>query len=296
MRTSALVAACLSACVASGCAKVSEPPASQPDAGAFAPSPPSSAPSAQAFLGGFEGEVSLELKSIVPTQAGTTSAKLLVKEGRVRIDMPENASPFGKAYALYDSARKKIDMVMDTRREIIDIDLDRSGQYLKIFSDPPLADGGIPHKTPGRVVKTGKTDTVAGQACELWDIVRDHRILTICVEEGDWFAVPASAAPEQPWVGEVFDGKHFPLRFVVYGPDGTHEQGRLEATKLARKDIPAASMVAPDGYKVTDYEEVVAAMQRMRAMGGGMSGLPAGIPGAPPVPPPVPPASQPPHP
>ncbi len=240
--------------------------------------------------------MNLAVKTTPPTQAGTMTASLLVKDGKIRLNMPENASPFGKAYALYDSGGKKVDLVMDARRQVIDIDLEKSGKYLVILADPPLADGGVPHKTPDHVVKTGKTDTIAGESCEEWDVVADHRILTVCVEEGAWFAIPSSTAPEHPWVSEVFDGKHFPLRFVIYGPDGAKEQGRIEATKLARKDISADEMVVPANYQVTDYEEIVAGMQRMRAMGGGMggpSGLPAGMPGMPGMPPGMPPPGMP---
>ncbi|MGH7435857.1 MAG: DUF4412 domain-containing protein, partial [Polyangiaceae bacterium] len=181
--------------------------------------------SLNAFLTSFEGEIDVQATSHKGGPGGTPESMplaLFVKSGKLRADLPAQVLQGGpgamlgpKAYAIFDSAAKKLYVVADTRHEVIVIDLDKSGEQLKNVGKPPHAPGAPsgPPPTPTKVVKTGKYDTVAGYKCENWDVQSDHKEGTACVaQEGiSWFSLHITGIPtEQAWAVELMDGKHFP--------------------------------------------------------------------------------------
>src|SRR6185312_3753901 len=112
----------------------------------------------------------------------------------------------------------------DSSKQVIVVDLDKVGQDFKGMAPPhgggPAGGGAAPPANPPKVTKTGKFDTVAGYKCENWDVASDHREATACVAQDgfSWLNIPMSALNGVPtehlWMGELLDGKHFPLRFV----------------------------------------------------------------------------------
>jgi len=253
-----------------------------------------------ALLDGFEGEIDVTGKGEKPSDSPVSLA-LLIKDGKIRVDIPEElaksgASPLGanaKGYGIFDSAAKKIFVVLDSSKQVIVIDLNKAGEQMKGLTPPaprPEHGNAAPKEQPPKVTKTGKFDTVAGYKCENWDVATDHRQGTVCVaEEGfSWLSLPMSALngvpTEQLWMADLLDGKHFPLRFVGYGPDGVKETARIEVTKVDKKTLPATDFVYPPTYTVIDIGQMFGALG---AMGGphGMPGMPGGMPGGLPAPP-----------
>jgi len=253
------------------------------------------------LLDGFEGEVDVSGKGDKPTDVPVAIA-LMIKGAKIRADIPEQlaksgAGPLpggGKGYGILDSAAKKAYVVLDSNKQVIEVDLDKAAEHLKSFTPPgprPEPGAAAPPKAPPKITKTGKFDTVAGHKCENWDVATDHREGTVCIaEEGfSWLSIPASVLTGMPadrrWMGELLDGKHFPMRFVGYGPDGATETGRIEVTKIEKKTLPASEFEYPPEYTLIDLEQ----MMRGFGMGGigGMGGM--GRPGMPPIPPPPPP-------
>lgn len=235
-----------------------------------------------AFLNTFEGEIDLAVTNKEATTP--TAMDFLVKNGKVRVDLPDKLSagtPLGgKAYALLDTSAKKLAVVSDARKEVITIDLNTSGEKLKGLGAPPGGSaGGAPQGPKTSLTKTGKFETVAGYKCEDWDITSDHREATACVaEEGaSWFQIPLTGIPtERLWMAELFDGKHFPLRVVGYDKAGA-ETGRLEVTNIQKKSVAATQFEYPPTYRVIDLAELMGAMGSMPGMPGGMP-----MPGMPP--------------
>ncbi|HEY8041846.1 MAG TPA: DUF4412 domain-containing protein [Polyangiaceae bacterium] len=243
-------------------------------------------PSLSAFLNGFEGEIDLFMKDNKPG-AQAMPFSLFIKSDKVRFDVPEQLAKSGarggmpvgeKAWVLFESAAKKLSIVMDTQKQVIVIDLNKSGEQLKGLSGGgPPGRGGAPQGPTTKLTKTGKYDTVAGYKCENWDISTDHKEGTVCVaQEGvSWFSIPMTGIPtEHAWMAELMDGKHFPLRFVGYEKDGTTEQMRVEVTKIDKKTLAATEFQYPATYKVMDLSQ----------MFQGMGGMPSGMP-MPPHPP-----------
>jgi hypothetical protein len=258
-----------------------------------------------ALIDGFEGEIDVTAKGDRPAEAPVALA-LLIKTGKIRVDIPEQlaksgAGPLGadaKGYGIFDSAAKKIDVVLDSSKQVIVIDLNKVGEQMKGLAPPaaPPEHGNAtpPKETPPKVTKTGKYDTVAGYKCENWDVASDHRQGTVCVaEEGfSWLSLPMAALNGVPtehlWMTELLDGKHFPLRFVGYGPDGVKETGRVEVTKIDKKTLPASDFEVPPTYAVIDLGQMFRGLGAMGAAGGmpgGMGRMPGGMPSGYPMPP-----------
>jgi hypothetical protein len=248
----------------------------------------SAVPGLGAFLTGFEGEIDALFKEAGPAGKSANVA-VFVKAGKLRFEVPEGlgqgpAMMLGpKAYVIFDSPGKKIDVVADSRKEVIVIDLEKSGQDLKGVGAPPSAPHGpqaAPQGPPTKLTKTGKSDTVAGYSCDLWDITSDHREGTVCVaqEGASWFSIPLTGIPtEHAWAVELLDGKHFPLRFVGYDKDGATEKTRVEVTKIDKKTLPPTEFEYPPTYKVVDLAQMLAPM--MHFAGGMPGGMP--MPGMP---------------
>ena len=198
--------------------------------------------------------------------------------------MPESVAQKGsfggKGYVIFDSAAKKISVVSDAQKQVMAINLTKSGEQLKGFAEglkgmeAPHAHGPpTPQKPPPKVTKTGKFDTVAGYKCENWDITTTYREGTVCVanEGASWFSLPTTGIPtEHAWVTELFDGKHFPLRYVSYAEDGATEKSRGEVTKIDKKAPPASEFEYPANYRVIDLA------QMFQGLAG--AGVPSGLP------------------
>lgn len=244
------------------------PPSTQAAAPGEAPAIPG-----LAFLEGFEGEIDGQFSRAKP--GGTPAAiGALVKAGKLRFEIPTTLTDsrdaerfFGaKAWGVLDPSAKKLSIVSDERKQVVVIDLNRSGERFKDMSgrQAPMAAGKPdPEKPASKVTKTGKYETVAGRKCEDWDVTTDHREATVCVaHEGiSWFSLPAAALPgDQAWALEMMDGKHFPMKFVGYGKDGTTESARFEITKMEKKSVADSSFQYPPDYSVMDLGEFIQSM------------------------------------
>src|SRR5882672_4050183 len=95
------------------------------------------------LLDGFEGEIDVTGKGDKPAEA-PMSVALLVKAGKIRVDIPEEVAKSGagalganaKGYGIFDSAAKKIYVVLDSSKQVIVIDLNKVGDQLKGFTPP----------------------------------------------------------------------------------------------------------------------------------------------------------------
>ena len=237
-----------------------------------------------AMLDGFEGEIGISAKGKSMSHDGApVLVTLLIKKGKIRVDMPpglKGSEAIGKGYGLLHSAEKKAYFVDDAKKQAIMIELDHVGDHLKAMTPPPAHPGAPapPPPPPPKVTKTGKTDTVAGMKCEVWEIAdaTNGKKADVCVADqgASWFHFPTVALPtEHAWATELMDGKHLPLRFVGYEKDGT-EDGRVEVTRIDKKPMAEAQFDVPADYKIVDLAEM------MKGFGapGGMPTMPPNMP------------------
>jgi hypothetical protein len=247
-----------------------------------------------AFLNGFEGEIGILFKDSAKAAKPLPPLSLMIKDNKVRLELPAEMTASNgmgsKGYAVLNTPEKKLYAVLEEKKQVVLIDLDKAGEQLKNFGsgmDHPPRDPREPHAAPShappKVTKTGQKDTVAGYTCEIWDVVPDTgEKLSACVanEGASWFRLPLTGIPtEHAWALDLLDGKHFPLRGVAYDKSGA-EKGRAEVTKIEKKALAAALFEIPAGYKVVDLQQMFASLGSLGAMGGPpMTGkMPPGMP------------------
>jgi hypothetical protein len=220
------------------------------------------------ILNGFEGEIGLIVKGSMAKGGAPQQLTTDIKGDKVRVEMPAGmGGPTGdKGFIVFSGGEKKLTIVDDTKKQAMVIDLNKQG-------DSPLkgmasrGGSGAP-KNPPKVTKTGKTDTVAGYKCEIWQIDEEGKgkVGEVCVAQDgfSWLSLPASHLPiEHGWAIELMDGKHFPLRFV--GFENGAESGRIEVTRIDKKTIAPSVFEVPAGYRVVDLSQM-------------MQGIPSGFP------------------
>lgn len=278
MKKTALFA--LPLCVLLACKSEPKPDAPAPVQAKAQPAASVAAPSAAKPAGNidaFEGQIVLLTSN--KSQAGKQlEVTLRVKTGRLRVDLPESAmagqAQPGKAYQIIDIASGTVKSVADGPRIVMVMDATR-------LADQVAQMGGAskPEKEPqAKVEKTGKTDTVAGRACEEWSVTAEGHPerRTICVAKmgASWMKFPFK---EETWAQQLFDGAHFPLRVVSYAADGS-EQTRIEVKSIDEQPVDESLFMIPTDYKVMDMSQMVGGMAAMAA-GGSAPGA-AGAAGA----------------
>ena len=245
-------------------------------------------------LSGLEGEIDVAATAKETGKPDKViNVAMLVKGNKFRTDLPagiDGAEKIGKVYAIVDSDAKKAFVVLDNQKEVIEIDLNTIGDQVKAMKPPtPTRSGSAgtaePPQYPPKITKTGKTDTVAGYSCEIWEIQNtepgDKSKADVCVSQqgASFFHFPMTGAPaEYAALGELVDGAHFPLRGIAYGKDGVTESGRVEVTKVDKHTLDANLFVPPPAYKTVTVQEAMQGFMSAAMSGAGVGT--AGIGGA----------------
>lgn len=268
-------------------------PSSNPSAAATPAPVPSAAPPVPAVMSslmGFEGEIDMTAKGSDPDKPAQP-VNMLVKGDKLRLDVipgTEATAALGKGFLLMRVADKKLDVVAETRKQVVEIDLSNPETMKSIERAGSLdvhehnAKQARPPNTP-KVTKTGNKETVAGYSCEVWEITgaKDNtKKASFCVANlpSTFFHIPLAGVPrEYGFAMELVDGQHFPLRVVSYDEHTGIESARLEVTKLDAHPVDAAKLEIPAGYQTVEMMQMIQALSA-----GHVPGMPSGIPGTPP--------------
>lgn len=276
------------------CHKAAPPPAPE-DAAAAAPPPPPAAP-VPPLLANFEGEIDLVAKSPDASKA-PQPVNMLVRSDRVRVDAPAGSEAAkavgGKAFVLLRVPEKKLDVVIDSSKQFIELDLNNP-EHLKNLAKgqagrPPSKDHPAPApEPPPKIAKTGQKETIAGYPCEDWEITSSkdgRKKASLCVAEiaTSFLHLPLAGLPtEYSFALELIDGQHLPLRVVGYDDKTGAESGRVEVTKFDRHPLEASLFEVPPGYTMVDMTQMIAAFAGGGRIPGMPPGMPSGMPGMPP--------------
>jgi hypothetical protein len=259
-----------------------------------APAPvPSAAPPVPAVVSslmGFEGEIDMMAKGSDPDKPAQP-VNMLVRGDKLRLDVipgTEATAALGKGFLLVRVADKKLDVVAEARKQVVEIDLSNPETMKGIQKASSL--GAHEHNAkqqpptnPSKVTKTGNKETVAGYSCEDWEITGatdNKKKASLCVANlpSTFFHIPLTGVPvDYGFAMELVDGKHFPLRIVSYDEHTGAESARLEVTKLDAHPVDAAKLEIPAGYQTVDMMQMIQALSA-----GPVPGVPSGIPGMPP--------------
>jgi hypothetical protein len=247
------------------------------------------------LLTGFEGDLGVKLT--MPKQK-PFEVMLQVKADRTRVNLQGQAADATGAigmqdgYGILQMKEKRAYFVSDSAKKAIVLDLEHAKEQIPGFGQGAGAGGGAPTTGGGggagtekanqlKIKKTGKTDRVAGYACEEWeasDASQPESKMLACVanQGASWLALPVRALPGNvAALAELLDGKHFPLRFIALKRDV--EEGRLEITKVEKKALADSLFAVPQGYQEVDLMTAIfGGLGNIGNAGGSRGGLPRG--------------------
>ena len=181
---------------------------------------------------GFEGEIEMSMGG------GTQIMK--IKGSKVRAESP--AAP--SAATITDIDAKKSWIVDHVARSYTEVDLAAASK---------TSSGAAP-SSKTKAVKTGRSDAVAGQSCDVWNIedASGAVIADVCVASGLHMMAmglggPFSAFSQGGDAWSVVYSHGFPLRMEMRDAKGAPMM-KMEATRIERKSIPDAEFQIPAGY------------------------------------------------
>lgn len=206
--------------------------------------------SALATLVGFEGEIdfSITMPGLAGLGLGTkpgpgAATTLKMKGEKLRMEFG-GLGAVGVGATIVDGTAKKTYTLMPTTKQYVETDL----------STLP-ASAPAPGATPKtKATKTGRTDKVAGYACDIWTISSPVSTSEseLCVAHGLTFLAmgvgpfAAFGGGGDVW-GEALNGGGFPLRMRIFDAPG-HEMMHMEATRVEKKSQADSLFEIPAGY------------------------------------------------
>lgn len=187
----------------------------------------------------FEGEVDMTMDTpIAPTS--TLATTYAFKGTKVRTTTKGVAG----IVMIADTEAKKAWMVDDAAHTYSEMDL---AKLTKASTSKP--------KSTSKARKTGRSDKVAGYACDVWEVDDRTSHGEVCMTSGLSMLSLGLSGPfsafadgDDAW-SEVF-AHGFPLR-VVMSTLGGPPLMKVEATRIEKKSVPDAEFAIPAGYTKT---------------------------------------------
>lgn len=178
----------------------------------------------------FEGSITM---SLTGDDGRKTEMSYLAKNGKLRVEMPG-----GRGAGIIDAAAKKMLIVMTAQKMYLEMDLAGAQAAATRGANPP------------KVVRTGKTETIAGYKCEHIEVTGDDGVMNdVCGASGiGTFAVPSMGRggppPSEAWQKGM--GDMFPLK--------VQRAGKLviEVTKIEKKSLDDALFSVPSDFTKFD--------------------------------------------
>ena len=190
----------------------------------------------------FEGEIDMTTTSSLGAGGApiVMSQSFAMKGTKLRTESKTVAS-----YALIvDTETKKLWMVDDAARTYMDVDVAKM--------TAPSASTTKPAATAKRL---GKTDRVAGYACDEWEITAAGARTEYCIATGLSLSALGASGPfamfsrDGDAANEVLS-HGFPLRMIMSDASGKPMM-KMEATRIEKKSLPDAEFQIPPGYTKT---------------------------------------------
>ena len=195
---------------------------------------------ALASLVAFEGQIDMSMTmALAPATGMTTTFEM--KGTKLRT---ETKGVLGMV-SITDMEAKKTWTIDDKARTYTEIDLSK----LSSSSSPSAV------KSTAKARNLGKSDKVAGYACDLWEVDDATMRTEVCMASGLSMMALGLSGPfgmfakgDDAWSQVLSHG--FPLRIVMSDPSGAPMM-KLEATRIEKKSLPDSDFAIPAGYTKT---------------------------------------------
>ncbi len=185
----------------------------------------------------FEGEVDMTM-SLAPTTGSTTSFEM--KGGKVRTE----TKGVPTIVNITDTEAKKHWTINHATHTYVELDLAKPPP-----SSPLLV------KSTSKARNLGRSDTVAGHSCNLWELTNTLSTTELCINPGLSLAALGSNGPfstfatsDDAWSEVLLHG--FPLRMIMTDASGTQTM-RMEVTRIDERSVPDSEFAIPPGYTKT---------------------------------------------
>lgn len=191
-------------------------------------------------------------------------------EGVIHMKMTGGGSPDGMQMHWYFKGNKaRMEMsrdqgqawvsIVDYEKRVMMMPMPGQKSYMEVAMDE-TQEGAGDSLDQYALERTGKSDRVAGYACEIW-LVKDRQQgklkNEICVAKGfdnaaKLWGLDADRSKKKPaWLKEFQKQGAFALRMIGRKDDGTEEM-RMEATSIEKKALDASLFAMPAGYSKMD--------------------------------------------
>jgi len=196
------------------------------------------APASALAQGSFEGAVTYTITS----HNASPTMVYYVKGNKARMESTFNGHT---SVMLFDGASSKMVMIMPEQK-----------MYMTVgnMDDMQPKDAKIP-----KLTRTGRTEMIAGHACEDWEVQQEGQkgTTTMCIAKGmgDFMFARSrmershnalSALLSNPQFREVIKGGFFPLKIVSMSPD---DSMTWVATKIESHALSDLLFTVPAGYR-----------------------------------------------
>ena len=228
-------------------------------------------------LGAFEGTVAARITTTQMQQP--MNVMLEIKADKMRFDLDSMFPGMPPVWGILDRKSNKLSTVMDAQKMVMVMDLGAAAKAgaAAASAAAPMASGAP--KTPTTLDKTAKTDTVAGQACEIWYAANATSKTELCVVKGvqalNFGMLGKGAGADVSWSDGLDAEGAMPLRAIVYDATGK-ETMRAEATSITKKALDDSRFQIPAGYTTMNGTGGIPGLGGMK--GGAMPAIP-GMPG-----------------
>ena len=165
-------------------------------------------------------------------------------------------------------------MIFDAQTRTMQVAMPGQKRYMEISMDGERGEYVTDAFEKQTVERTGKTDKIAGYACEIWRITdkEENRLKSdVCVAKGFgkaatfWIDPKEMRRSSQPsWVKRLMEEGGFGLRSIHYDDVGK-ESSRTEVTSIDKKSLDSALFAFPADWVRQDMS---AMQERMKAMRG----------------------------
>jgi hypothetical protein len=195
---------------------------------------------ALASLVAFEGRIEMSIDMpMMPSAALATSFE--IKGKKIRSETKGIAS----MVSIADMDVKKSWLIDNGAHTYMEMDLAKSSSS----TSSPTS------KSTAKALKLGTSGTVAGYACELWEVTDVGTRTELCIASGLSMMALGLSGPlgmyakgDDAWSEVLSHG--FPLRMVMSDASGKPSM-KMEATRIEKKSIPDSQFVIPAGYTRT---------------------------------------------
>ena len=217
---------------------------------------------------GFEGTVTYAMN---PTSGKPGQLVYHVKGTKIRADLTgATGGPPGGMYMLKDATSGKMMSVMPAQKMYMTMDMKAMGEQMK------QQHGGHGKHAPGKITKTGKTETIAGHKCEHY-VMGEKQDSDVCAAKGLGMFMGGNAA------GGMGRGFTLPAGYEEYAEfakDGFlplkvsairngKEEVVMVATSVEKKSLDASLFAVPTGYQEMDMGKMMQQMQKQQKPPGG---------------------------